>query len=587
MNNDGRHQIVSEDYADLIIDYNGDLSIFNNFPSGFINYIDNKYATLHIPAENMTPNAISKFGYSAIPCLYGLQSQSSLDSSGVLKQRTDPAYGLTGQGVLFGIVDTGIDYLNRVFINSNNTSRILSIWDQSIDSDDKYPEGFNYGTEYNKEEINKAINSLYPYDIVPSTDDIGHGTTLAGIAGGSNSLANGFSGIAPDVEFVVVKLKPAKEYIRKFFYIPKDSICYQENDIMTGIYYLINFARAMNRPISICLGIGTSQGDHGGSGLLSSFLSFYSNSYGTSICVPAGNESHKGHHYYGSIDPSKGYDTVELNIDNNNNGFSMELYGIPPSELWIEIYAPTGEYLSRIPPSLGGQKTIQIFYYDTSIIVDNQVKEEFAALHQLTIFRIKNPTPGVWKFLIYSSDNLTTSFHVWLPITPFISQGTYFLKPDNYTTITAPGNAEKPITVTAYNPVNHTLFYYASKGNTVTNEPKPDITATGVNIKAPSIDDEFISSTGTSIASASAAGVAALLLEWGIVRGNIPTLSTISIKKLFILSAQRFPELEYPNRDWGYGILDLYKILESLNMEGIENNLLFVQSNSSYRNFVS
>jgi len=260
----------------------------------------------------------------------------------------------------------------------------------------------------------------------------------------------------------------------------------------------------------------------------------------------------------------------------------MELYGIPPSELWVEIYAPTGEYLTRIPPSLGGQKTIQIFYYDTSIIVDNQVKEEFSTQQQLTIFRLKNPIPGIWKFLIYSSDNLTTQFHVWLPIAPFISKGTYFLKPNNNTTITAPGNAERPITVTAFNPINNTLYYYASKGNTVNNLPKPDITAAGVNVKAPSLNGQFIQSAGTSIATANAAGVAALLLEWGIVRGNIPNLNTIAIKKLFVLSANRSPLLEYPNEDWGYGTLDVYKILETLTLEDIEDNIILAQSNSNH-----
>lgn len=584
MNNDGRFQIVSEDYADFIIEYNGDLSTFDNYPPGFINYIDNRFATLHVQVELMTPNAISKFGYAAIPCLYGLQSYDHLDSAGVLKQRMDASYDLTGKGVLIGIVDTGIDYLNPVFINSDNTSRILSIWDQSIDSDTKYPMGLNYGTEYSKDEINQAINSQNPLDIVPSTDYIGHGTILAGIAGGSTSIEDDFSGVAPEVEFLIVKLKPAKEYLTNFFYIPEDAICYQENDIMMGIFYLLNYALTVNKPISICLGIGSSQGDHGGSGLLSSFISYYSNPYGTCICVPAGNESNRGHHFFGTIKPETGFDTVELNIDNNNEGFSMELYGIPPGELWVEIYAPTGEYLSRIPPSLGSQKTIQIFYYDTSIIVDNQVKEEFTAQHQLTIFRIKNPIPGIWKFLIYSADNLTTNFHVWLPIAPFISKGTYFLEPNNNTTITAPGNAERPITVTAYNPDNNTLYYYASKGNTVNNLPKPDITAAGVHVKAPTLNGQFIQSAGTSIASANAAGIAALLLEWGIVRGNIPSLNTVSIKKLFALSANRFPILEYPNEDWGYGTLDIYKILETLASEDI-NNSLVVQPNSIYTRF--
>lgn len=562
MNNEDRYKIVSNDYADLLLEYNNDMNRLINYPNYSYNLIDRKYAVVHIPVSEMTPNAVYKFGYSLIPKCYGLVTSPGSNSSGFCRIHNEMEYDLRGQGVLVGFVDTGIDYTNQVFKHSDGTSRIISIWDQTIDSVNP-PQDFYYGSVFSLDQINVAIKSDTPLDIVPSTDDIGHGTMLAGIAAGSNVVENGFMGIVPDAELVIVKLKQAKQYLRDFFFIPDEAICYQENDIMFGVKYLLQIARRLKRPIAICIGIGTTQDGHDGHSFLSKYLSLSGNTAGTVVVTAAGNEGNLGHHYYGEINPSVGFENVELNVQKNNKGFSMQLWGTAPNIFIIDIYAPTGEFVARIPSTVGQRRTIQLFIEDTSILVDNQTKEIMTGA-QLILFRFRNPIAGIWIFQIRAEGDLPLNYHIWLPMEGFISEGTFFLKSDSYTTITSPGNADVPITITSYNHITQRLYYNASKGNTRLDEPKPDLASPGVNVYCPTIGNQFVRSTGSSIAAAHATGVSAMLLEWGILRGHLTIANSITIKRLLIKGAKRDPLVSYPNPDWGYGILDINSTCEML-----------------------
>jgi hypothetical protein len=150
----------------------------------------------------------------------------------------------------------------------------------------------------------------------------------------------------------------------------------------------------------------------------------------------------------------------------------------------------------------------------------------------------------------------------------FISENTFFVRSDPYTTILSLGNSRVPITVTAYNTEDDSLYINASKGYTRQGAIKPDIAAPGVNVLSPGNNQNFIEVTGTSAAAAHTTGVAAMLLEWAIVKGNQPNMSTLDMKIFMIRGARRNADLKYPNRDWGYGILDVYNIFDILRIEG-------------------
>jgi len=561
-----KQKIFSEDYADLLIEYEVDEQRLAEFTGDTINYMDDTYAVIHFPVSRVTNRLRFESGYAVIPNLYGLLDTSNLEEMGVKRIQSTPALALRGQGVLLGFIDTGIDYTDSVFLNADNTTRIVAIWDQSIENLQATEETFNYGTQYFAEQINLALQSPDPLSVVPSTDDIGHGTTLAGLTGGSAVENVDFVGVVPEAEYVIVKLKPAKQYLKNFFFIPEGAVCYQENDIMFALYYLFHTARRLNRPIVICIGLGTNMGGHDGRSPLELLLSNIGERNGIAIVIAAGNEGNAGHHFFGIVDRSTGFETVELRVGEGENGFSMEIWGQVPGTYSIDMISPTGEYIPRIPARLGESREIRFLFERTTVYVDYLIIESQTG-DQLIFIRFNEPAPGIWRFRVYGGGDITTGFHIWLPLTGFITENTAFIRPNPDTTVTSPGNSLIPITVTAYNHKNQSIYRNASRGYTRDNIIKPELTAPGVEVYGPDVGNTFSNHTGTSISAAEAAGVSAMLMEWGIVRGNFVFLDSIAIKKFLIRGVKRSDNTTYPNREWGFGIIDIYRTFVSLRGE--------------------
>ncbi len=555
MNENDKYKIISNDYADLLVEYRRDMDYFESIPDISYHMINDRYAVAHIPVSEFTVNSIRRFGYAAIPKCYGLMTFFPNESKGGYTVRRLPEENITGRGVLIGFVDTGIVYTNPIFRYSDNTSKIMCIWDQSLDSDNQYPKDYFYGTEYTQEQINEALKAINPLDVVPSTDTIGEGTAMAGIAAGFYNEENNFSGVAINAELIIVKLKPAKPNLKDYFGIPREAICYQETDIMMGISYLLKTANRLQRPLIICLGIGSSQGSHKGEDIMSNYLSEIGSLPGNAIVLAAGNEGNQRHHYYGEIIPPNYYDMVELNVGARDKNFSMELWGYQPNVITIELYAPTGEFIYYIADDFVGQNSLTILFGSTTIYVDNFISEAYSE-EQLISFRFKNIMEGVWRFRIRGTADLINRYHMWLPIQNFISEDTYFNNSNPYTTICLPGNGYNTVTVTAYNPVDRTLDYNASRGFTLLDIPKPDVAAPGMNMLAPTIYDTFLPFSGTSIASAYASGVAAGLLEQGIVEGYLPNMDGTIVQYIITRTAVRNGNLVYPNPDWGFGLIE-------------------------------
>ncbi|NLK27490.1 MAG: S8 family peptidase [Clostridiales bacterium] len=563
MTSEERARITSIDYADLIIEYNENQALLEGFVDATINYINFRYAIVHVPVSQITRYTIPELGFGVIPTCFGLLSAASLEATGVFNLRSLPRFDLRGQGVLLGILDTGIDYTNPIFQYEDNTTRIFSIWDQTIDSEDRYPPNLYYGTEYTRDEINMALDSENPYDIVPSRDENGHGTMMAGIAGGRDVPEEGFYGIASDAEFVIVKLKEAKPYLRDFFHIPKDANCYQTNDIMLGVKYILQVARTLDRPVAICIGLGSSITSHDGLGPLSQYLAEIADIPGTAVITAVGNEGNGKRHYFGVVDATIGYDTVELNVAENEPGFSMILWGNRPSIYSIDILSPGGEYVPRIPPRINENQDVSFIFETTIINVDFQIIQTPAG-DQMILLRFQNPSPGIWRFRVFDVNEAAAGFHIWLPMEHFISPNTFFIRSDPYTTVLDPANTFSIVSVTAYNPVDDSLYLNAGRGYNRRGQVTPKVAAPGVNIISPTLRQEFAPVTGTSAAAAHTAGIAAMMLEWGIVRGNYPGFDTAEVRNYMIRSARRNPDTVYPNPDWGYGILDVFNVFDIL-----------------------
>ena len=250
---------------------------------------------------------------------------------------------------MIGFLDTGIRYEEEVFRNEDGSTRILGIWDQTIQEGEP-PEGILYGTEYKKEAIDRALKSENPRQIVPSYDENGHGTAIASIAAGSR-LGDGlkFTGAAPQADIVVVKLREAKPHLKDFFLVPQETAAYAESDILVALKYLESYAVSVVRPLVICFSLGTNLGDHEGHSIMADYLNQIATRRSRVVVVCGGNEGNSGHHYYGtSVEGlTETVDNVEIRVDGNTEGFVAELWGSVPAKHAISIRSPGGSCAGR------------------------------------------------------------------------------------------------------------------------------------------------------------------------------------------------------------------------------------------------
>ncbi|MEA4933871.1 MAG: peptidase, partial [Lawsonibacter sp.] len=217
---------------------------------------------------------------STIPFILGPLNQEILDRSGITQTHKQPYLELKGGNVLFGIVDTGIDYTQPPFVYPDGTSKIQYIYDQTAIGTP--PSDFTVGVEYTNEQINAALRAERPTDIVPETDTLGHGTFLTSVAAGRQ--VGDFIGAAPDAEIIAVKLRGARPYYRERFCVPPDQpYAFEATAVMVGVEYIVQKAFELGRPVSICIGLGTNFGGHNGTSILEEYLGIVSNLKG--VCV--------------------------------------------------------------------------------------------------------------------------------------------------------------------------------------------------------------------------------------------------------------------------------------------------------------
>lgn len=565
------NSVASEDFAEFIAPYFTTPEEFiRSQGTDCIDFVNSTLAVVYVPLSTVTPSTYTSYTYSAVPKLYSLLDVTSMDAAGITPAGELPVLNNQGAGVIVGFVDTGINYTDSLFRNVDGSTRIIGIWDQTNNSDNsnnienetaKPFSAFSalYGTQYTAEEINLALNSDNPASIVPTRDENGHGTFLASIAAGNRDERAGFSGAAPQASIAMVKLKPAKQYLRDFYLIQDGAEAYQENDIMMGVSYLYFLARKYSMPLVVCIPLGTNMGSHMGMSRLGQYLNQVSLSNGSAVITAAGNETGARHHFRAVMDADTDEVTAELRVGEREAGFSMELWAENMGAYTVGFISPTGEVAREISVPLRGENTVFFLLEQTQITVYTQIADVSSG-SQFIFMRFENPMSGIWRILIRNSLDIRETFHIWLPVRGFISDETYFLRPDPDTIITDPGNARYPITVTAYDHTKNSIYIHASRGYSLSGRIKPDLAAPGVNILGASVSGRRLTRmSGTSVSAAHLAGAAAILLNWGVLNANYPYLNTPVLKSIFVRGAQRNPALTYPNREFGYGTLNLYE----------------------------
>ncbi len=550
-------RILDNNYYDLFVN-NALIPLYHN--DSEITYLNERLSLEHVPVESMNACNLGLYSYNSFSSIYTLNSMVSLDKSGITAVQNNPDLSLSGKGVIIGIIDTGIDYLHQAFKNSDGTTRIQSIWDQT-DQNGERPEGFTFGSEYGRDLINKALQSDDPYSIVPSVDTNGHGTAISSIAAGSQTNDHSSRGVVPEADLAVVKLKDAKKSLKDIFLIPEELLCFQESDIMLAARYLVSVAQELNKPMVICIALGTSQGGHDGNGPLSSYLDYLAQFPGVGVAVAAGNEGNKRRHYFNATLPEVHYDDFELNAGNDDSTFFMEIWAASPAQLSISITSPTLEYTRLIPPSINGCINYNFNISQTYVWINNIIYEPNTG-DQLILLRFDNTFPGTWHFHVENNNNEPFSFHAWLPAGNLITDETYFINSDPNVTITSPGNAISLLTVTAYNQFNDLILEESSRGYTRIGAVKPDLAAPGYQIQCAVPENKYGTATGTGAAAAHTAGIMAMVFEWGIVKENYIQMTGGIVNRQLIWYAMRDSANTYPNNIWGYGQVEVNNLFE-------------------------
>lgn len=558
-----KEMILSDEFLDIIADYEVIEEILDTSDVEYCYHaIDAGYGVANVRRSQVVPLSIGYYGYASIPKLYGLMQtgERSFDASPLAAMGNirvqNPPLALQGSGVIMGFIDTGIRYQEDVFRREDGSTRIVSIWDQTIQTGEP-PAGFAYGTEYHRADIDRALASTAPESIVPTTDTNGHGTRMASAAAGS-LLNQGldFRGAAPLADIAVVKLKEAKPYLREYYLIDDQAAAFQENDIMEAVNYLQQMAVAFEKPVVIVLGLGTNMGSHDGTSSLDSYLNIVAGRRSRAVVVGGGNEGDKEHHYENSM-PSN----VEIRVEEPMKGFSMELWGGLPDVYSISIRTPGGEVTPVIDFRNGIDRRISFIFERTRIQLSSILVERDSG-DPMVFMRFEDPTPGIWTVSVTSSARRMRGkgeYHMWLPIEAFLSGNVTFLTPSPDVTLTEPANASQVITISAYNSYTDSWYAPSGRGYTRNGEIKPDLTAPGVGVSTVLGETD-----GSCMAAALAAGCVAQFLEWAVVDGNAYSVDSRGTKSYLIQGADRPDNVVYPDRQWGYGRIDINGTFETL-----------------------
>ncbi len=487
----------------------------------------------------------------------------SNEVSGITQVLNQPFLDLSGNGVIIGIIDTGIDYTNKVFQFEDGTSKILSIWDQSVDGERS--NNLYFGSTYSNEQINSALRSENPFSIVPSTDEDGHGTFLASVAAGNAN--NEYMGAAPNANIISVKLKRARDYyINRYLLSPDDPNLYESSDYLLGIKYVIDKAVEFAMPAVICIGMGSNSSAHDGNTLFEDYISFISQRAGYAFVTAAGNEANAKHHTQGKIQNGK-VENISIRVGEQGASFSVMIFNPAFDKVSLGVISPTGETIPRIPFKSGLEYSEKLVFENTTVYI-----KYFKDINNNLIVGFRNATGGIWDIKLFGDNIIDGQYWAWLPVTGQVPESVEFLKPIPEYTIVYPATAVRAITCGAYNPNDNSLSVSSSWGPTRVPQISPDFTAPGVNIKG-IFPTGYGSMTGTSAAAAVVTGAAALLMEWGIVKNNMPTINGDLIKNLFISGCTRDENITYPNNQWGYGRMNLYNTFASVRETVINYNI--------------
>ena len=525
---------------EIIVKYHGDLenALRRSFPDVSGTYLFNNFAILQVP-ERDVPGviAVSEIEYSEKPKRLFFALNRAKAASCFLPVQSGTG-GLTGRGVLVAVIDSGINIFHEDFRRQDGTTRLLYLNDQIT------------GKIYGKREIDEILHGGMKTDPDmadrPSFDTSGHGTAVAGIAAGNGRTGDGlYRGAAYESELIVIRLG-----------IPDPEGFPRTTELMRGLDFAVRMALELGQPMAVNLSFGNTYGSHDGSGLLERYLDSLAQMGRFVFVTGSGNEGDSGGHARPVILPGR-ITEIRLSVGTYETGFGVQIWKNYEDGMRIFLRDPSGQAEIELVPVRGADR---IRIKKTELLIYYGEPSPFNAAQEIYIEFVPEETyveSGIWTFRFLGTGDEETSVDLWLPSAAAVGGNTAFLEPSPDTTLTIPSTAFRPVTVGAYDSRTGIYAPFSGRGDTrIYHAQKPDLAAPGVGIMAPDRDGGYSPVTGTSFAAPLVTGAAALLMEWGIVRGNDPYLYGEKVKAYLRKGAKKLPsEQVYPNSRLGYGAL--------------------------------
>jgi len=545
--------IQDEGNMEVIVKYNGNIKRIEEATDAFVEILNEAYAIVTININEVWKlYNYKEVEYIELPKTLTYFLRQALDSVCISRVQRPGGFNLSGAGTIVGIIDSGIDYTHPDFINNDGTSRIISIWDQLGVGEP--PIGFRSGAEYTNAQINMALESEDPFEIVPSRDNAGHGTAVAGIAAGNGRGSDGLEkGVATEAALIVVKLgsRGNENFART-------------TEIMRAIKYIIDKAENMNMPVSINLSYGTNDGSHLGNSLFEEFIDDMAQKWKTVISVATGNEGAGGHHFYKKIKEGEVV-RADFVTPGDVGRIYITLWKNFADDMTFEIVSPSGKSTGVIRQTETNESTVMDGVRVSAILVQ---PTNYRTEQEIYFILQGNDMPipaGDWVIVINGTNIIDGRINMWLPTVEDVANNTFFLQPSIDTTLTIPSTAQNVIAVGGYNSWVGISADFSGRGYIESGmQVKPDFVAPAVNISTAMVGGGYDSFTGTSMAAPFSTGSAALMMQWGIVNRNDQFLYGQRVKAFLQKGASRQFLIEYPNYIWGYGVLSLCTTMDLL-----------------------
>lgn len=515
---------------ELIVRYTGSLDgLRTRYPQIRIRELLNQYAVLIVPEtliDAVSQETVIEYVEKPKQLYFELQAGKAASCINAVQQGMNNPFGLFGKGTIVAVIDTGIRAESMEFRNADGSTRILNIWDQTT------------GTEYDRSQIDEALqNETKDTAGIPGADVLGHGTQVAAIACGS-------SGVAAQADILVVKLGLAAKNG-----FPRTT------QLMEALDYVVRKAIDYGKPLAVNISFGNNYGDHTGSSLLENFINDIADSWKCSICIGSGNEGLGAVHTGGTLTEDM-EETVELAVSSYETGLSIQIWKDYWDDIAVEIIAPSGRNLGRIQEN---SRVSRIRYEDMELLTYFGEPSPFRIRQEIYIDMIPQTVyiqSGLWKFRLIPRSIRNGRYDMWLPAQGALNFGTGFTSPDSASTFTIPSAAAKAVTVGAYDAGTGSAAPFSGRGYIVeiggSLMVKPELAAPGVNVLVPSVSG-MARVSGTSYATPFVTGSAALLMEWGIVRGNDAFLYGEKLKAYLIKGAEPLAGAAVPDTQTGWG----------------------------------